>query len=331
VLLGQDLGGSHERSLRAVARGEKQRERRHHGLAAADIALEQTRHGAAGAQVLGDLAHGALLRRRQRERERIAGDATEILVGRQPDAAPLPETRAFLLDSSGEDEELLVDEPPSRPFRFFPVGGKVHGLERVDELRRARGRADRIGREGVENATNERSPAARRDLPGAMVDRHHASGMEGVALLPLVEELGLRVFDPHLSTWTSDRGSVDRGRPVRLERLRERGVAVVPDDPHRAGAIVGEGLDPQGSPPHAEGTHAAETHEESRRLSPDELRHRSEAAAVLVPERQREEEIGDGRKARFREPSGRRTEARDPGHGVGERERGARRAQASGV
>src|SRR5262249_9867467 len=51
VLLGEDLGRRHERALKAVARGEEQREPGDDRLPAADVSLEESRHRAAGAHV----------------------------------------------------------------------------------------------------------------------------------------------------------------------------------------------------------------------------------------------------------------------------------------
>ena len=56
--------------MQAAARGARRRRRRHDGLAATDVALQQPQHGAAGAQIRIDFAAGAQLRLRQLKRQR---------------------------------------------------------------------------------------------------------------------------------------------------------------------------------------------------------------------------------------------------------------------
>jgi hypothetical protein len=69
VLLGQDLGGRHDRGLRPrIHRGEAG-DGRHHGLAAADIALQQALHRMALAEVAQHFLQGARLRPRELERQ----------------------------------------------------------------------------------------------------------------------------------------------------------------------------------------------------------------------------------------------------------------------
>ena len=70
MLLRQDLGGRHQRALPSGVDGDGRRERRHHGLARADIALQQPVHGNRAPQVAGDLLAHALLGRRQLEWQR---------------------------------------------------------------------------------------------------------------------------------------------------------------------------------------------------------------------------------------------------------------------
>ena len=61
VLLGQDLGGCHQRALPAGLDGHAGGQRGHHGLAAAHVALQQAVHGLLARQVAGDLlGHAAL-------------------------------------------------------------------------------------------------------------------------------------------------------------------------------------------------------------------------------------------------------------------------------
>jgi hypothetical protein len=69
VLLGEDAGWRHYSSLRATGSDHGCGECRDHGLAGADISLEQTIHREARVQVAADLGQCALLRGCQCERQ----------------------------------------------------------------------------------------------------------------------------------------------------------------------------------------------------------------------------------------------------------------------
>ena len=69
MLFGQDFGWRHHRRLQPVFHRAQRRQRRHHGLAAADIALQQAVHWMGPAQIALDLGPGAALRARQPERQ----------------------------------------------------------------------------------------------------------------------------------------------------------------------------------------------------------------------------------------------------------------------
>ena len=59
MLLGEQLGGRHDRRLIAVLHREQRREQRDDRLAAADVALQQALHAALAAHVGEDLAQHA--------------------------------------------------------------------------------------------------------------------------------------------------------------------------------------------------------------------------------------------------------------------------------
>ncbi|MCY1369458.1 hypothetical protein D9M69_565020 [compost metagenome] len=71
VLLGQQLGRGRQRHLLAGFDCQHARQRGHHCLAAADVALYQPQHRRRLGDVLADLREHALLRTRQRERQRL--------------------------------------------------------------------------------------------------------------------------------------------------------------------------------------------------------------------------------------------------------------------
>jgi hypothetical protein len=87
----------------------------------------------------------------------------------------------------------------------------------------------------------------------------------------------------------------------------------VPDDPYRARAVVGGRLNPQQAAPHPHRPDAVEAHEVGRGLAPLEPRDRREAAAILVAERQCEQEVADRAEAVGGQPlAARRPDAGDP-------------------
>ncbi len=66
MLARQQLGRRHQRRLRARLDGRRHGEQRHHGLAAADIALEQAEHAVRAREIGVDLGQRAFLRARER-------------------------------------------------------------------------------------------------------------------------------------------------------------------------------------------------------------------------------------------------------------------------
>ena len=68
MLLSENLGRRHERYLIAGLDGLKRSERRHHGLAATHVTLQQALHGLRPREVTPDFCDDALLRAGQQER-----------------------------------------------------------------------------------------------------------------------------------------------------------------------------------------------------------------------------------------------------------------------
>ena len=87
MLLGEDLGRRHQRSLVTGLGGMQHGQRGDDGLAAADIALQQPLHRMRAGQVRGDLAPGAALGGGKRE-----GQALE----QRPGEVPLASRRGAL-------------------------------------------------------------------------------------------------------------------------------------------------------------------------------------------------------------------------------------------
>ncbi len=293
VLLREDLGRSHERRLNPVARGQHEGEARHDGLAGTDVALEKPRHRAAGAEVGGDLAHGALLRARQGKRDSLPRPLPERLRGQQDDASPRVQPRALFLDARREHQQLLPGENAPGRFGRLRSRREVRVLEGLEDLGRARRGAGERRVEPVEGPPREGAPGAGGNVGHAVVDPHDAARVDGVGFLAIGDELGLRVLDLHLPPGRRGGRPVER-RPRAGERLHEGRVAVVPDDADGAGAVVGDGLHPQRAPPHAYGPDAMEAGEDGGGLAPFEGGNRREAPPVFVAKGQREEEIAHG-------------------------------------
>ena len=83
VLLGQDLGGCHQRALPASVDGARRGQRGHHCLARPDIALQQPVHGLRPRQVGGHLGHHALLGAGQLEWQGRQKLAVQAVVSRR--------------------------------------------------------------------------------------------------------------------------------------------------------------------------------------------------------------------------------------------------------
>ena len=130
MLFGERLGGGHERALAAVLDRAQKRVERDHGLAGADVALQEALHRSRALEVGVDLADDLLLIRRQRERQHLAV-ALDQLAG----SAERRCERALALgrpprDPDLQQEQLLEREPLPARLRL------VLGLRVVDHEER---------------------------------------------------------------------------------------------------------------------------------------------------------------------------------------------------
>ena len=135
VLLGERLGRRHQRALAAVLDRAQDRVERDDRLAGADVALQEPLHRHRALEVGVDLAHGLLLVRRQRERQRLPV-ARDQLAGR----AERRRERALALgraarDPDLEQQQLLEGEPRAADLRL------ALGLRAVDRRRARRASA----------------------------------------------------------------------------------------------------------------------------------------------------------------------------------------------
>ena len=119
MLAGEDFGRRHEGGLPAGFDHRRRRDQRHHGLAGADIALQQPQHALRAGEVGDDVVDRLLLRMRERIRQRLQdARAQAAFAGRA--AAGLPaHMRAHQRQRELAGEQFVIGEP--RPGRDFPA------------------------------------------------------------------------------------------------------------------------------------------------------------------------------------------------------------------
>src|SRR6267378_366468 len=112
VLHGENFRWSHERGLRTVFDGDHRRLQRNDGLAAADVALEETIHRGGFFQVRGDFGENALLRRRGLERQdALQRFAHSVFPQTERDGVFLASGLAVQSEAELIHEKFLEDEP----------------------------------------------------------------------------------------------------------------------------------------------------------------------------------------------------------------------------
>ena len=123
MLLRQNLRGGHQGRLLAVPGGDPGGGRRHGGLAAAHVALDQAVYDPPAGKVGGDLPDDPLLGPGEGEGE----GGLEFSHVRHREAGPglLVPPRPEQGQAHGEDEELLEDQPVPGPGQGLEGGGRV--------------------------------------------------------------------------------------------------------------------------------------------------------------------------------------------------------------
>ena len=245
MLLGEDLGGSHERPLEPALHGREQGAEGNDGLARPDVALEQAVHGVALGQIGPDLLDDPLLSLGQRERQAPPEPLHQIPVhgmaqtGRVLLQMALPPHQLEL-----HAQELVEHEPAASLHRL------AHGLGPVDPMQRG-GAVDET--EAVPHLSGHRVS----DSPGlATIERL----LDEAGYVPGVEIclLGLRVDGkeaPGAVAYEVDHGighlerapirhrpAVDHDLAARLQALVLPGL-VEEREPEPAGVVADHGLD----------------------------------------------------------------------------------------
>ena len=129
MLLGERLGGRHQRALAACLDRAQQRVERDDGLARADVALQQPLHRHGLCEVEVDLGDRALLVLGERERQHRAVALDERRPG-APSAAATESSSRERRDDELQREQLVEREPAPRCL------GLRLGLREVDRCER---------------------------------------------------------------------------------------------------------------------------------------------------------------------------------------------------
>ncbi len=124
MLLGEQLGGRHQRGLAAHRRDLQRRRERDRGLARADVALQQPVHRRVAGEVDRELVDRAALRAGGHERQRARQALGHVGRARARDRAVTAAGSPTQRHGDAEDEQLAPRQPP------LPARGA--GVERVD-------------------------------------------------------------------------------------------------------------------------------------------------------------------------------------------------------
>ena len=301
VLLGENLRRRHHRRLVPRLHRRAYRQRGHHGLAGADVPLQQPVHRVRRGHVAADVVPHAFLRRRQREGQARAQPA-EQLAARPHGHAALPR-RARAQNSQAElQEEEVVEGQAAHGVRALAfTGGEMRTAHGLGQRHEPPPRAHWIGQRlldvvgvGLDEAPDQRAQRLLWQSLGARVhgderagvDRLVVGGLHRFPLLHLQADLVLvaraaAVHDHPLPTLhgTGDpRAAPDGGRGVAalvaqhdLQRMARAPGRRRADTDHDAGARCD--------------------------LARADGAQWGEARAVLVAQRQVEERVADGDQA----------------------------------
>ena len=167
VLLGERLGRCHERSLASGLDRTQERVQGDHGLAGADVALQEPLHRQGALEVAVDLADRLLLVGRERERQRLP-----VAVDELARFAKARRERSFAFrdaarDPDLQDEQLLERQPLPPGLGLVEVPRPVHGGERVTFQRQSLALAQ-LGRQRIRDVHGERK--------GGVHDASHGRG-----------------------------------------------------------------------------------------------------------------------------------------------------------
>ena len=125
VLAREDFRRRHQRGLLAHLGDRGGRQQRHHGLARADVALQQPQHADRLAQILGDGRRRLALRRRQRVRQRVDDPVAQMAVAGMAIAGGTAQLRAHQRQRQLTGQQFVEGKPR-------PVGAVGQDIRQFD-------------------------------------------------------------------------------------------------------------------------------------------------------------------------------------------------------
>ncbi len=314
VLLGQDLGGSHDGHLVAVLHRHQRSQERHQGLAAAHVPLHQPVHGVGRHHVGLDLGQDPALGLGQGKgkqlQERLGvrvvhGKRDSLLQGHPP---PLERQAQFQEEEFVENQGPVGRVPPLLQGTGVGVGSRK--VDRSQGLGQGQQRplTDHPGRQGALHAGGEAVHDLLHDLAqrllvqplGERIDRHQPAESHRVPRhgrlhrLPLGQPVNVRMMYLPLETVLGHLAGED-SPPARLPGLaHERRMVVEPLEGHDTARIPRHHLE-EAAPPLG-GHHVGRYHfpREHAGLTGAEPVHGHHLAAVLVAVREQVEGILHG-------------------------------------
>ena len=312
MLDGEDLGGHHQRSLVPSIQRPRERERRHHRLAAAHVAQEQAVHRMGFFQIGVDLGEHPPLRGGEGKRQCLAQRPAHRTFffgqgrcrGREPHGARAAHRRLLR-------HQFLQLETAARVFQptFIGTGGgRVQEFQRLAQRWQVLTRAQRLveplgGRNHLQRPAHQTAQKPLRQSFHARIDRREAIGQgrfdrhqPRMEHLALAEEPDPDFTEPaHVLT--------------RLQPFGGTGIDVQPAPGEQARAVVQMRDELWSRPLLALHPHDAAFHEHGR--TGLRLRHGRDARLVFVAQRQEKKEILGAHHPEFHQARGyRRADAR---------------------
>ena len=308
VLLGENLRRRHDRRLVARLHRRAHGERGDHGLARADVALQQAMHRIRRRHVAADVVPHALLRRRQRKRQ-ARPQPREELAARAHRHPPLPRrARAEDREAELKEQEVVEGQAPERGDALGFARGKVSAAQGIGQRRQMAARTHSVGqrlvhlvRVRLDETPEQRAQRLLRQPLGGRVHGHERAGVDRL-VVARVDRL------PFLNV-QADLVLVARAAAVHDQPLPALHGAGDPRPPEDGGGAIaalvtkhdGQRLSVATGRRRTEADHHAGTR---RDLARAERAQRCEARAVLVAQWQVEERVADGGEAFLRQLGG---------------------------
>ena len=327
MLLRQDLGGSHQRGLMPVRHREQHGVRGDGGLAASDVALEQSVHRVRLAKIGGDLGDHAVLLARESKGNAGADVRVDGGVDRQRHGArATAQLRPSHHHAKLQQQQLIERQTAPRTRERLRIGGPMHGAPRRGQRHQVAlapiGLGQRVlhaGAHRIKHARDHRLDLGRTDLLAGRIDRPEIVGSRhGVPGARLLRPAGVADLEIALA---HARAAFRDAAFAGMDLAAHPG-GVEPDQPRRRGPVVERGLDQgarTGSRAHARDLTAQANVRGLLAQGRDRLGDGSFRKSALVPHRKVAHQIPGGADPEVTESFGRARP--DAGHGG---QRGAR-------